>query len=69
MTNAHALAQLAVEVWKASGERTENRLRNLVNEYAQSYFGPMAGWRTEIIEMVHDAKGRAQAQIQPWQWQ
>lgn len=42
--NAHHLAALTLEVWRASGPRTEQRRDSLLTAYAESYYGPMAQW-------------------------
>ncbi len=65
MTNPNALARLAVEVYRSSGERTPERLQHLVRTYAQTYFGPSAQWPTAIMELVADAQMQAAQIVRP----
>ncbi len=37
--NAQQLAALTLEVWRASGARTEERRTALLHDYARSYYG------------------------------
>lgn len=55
MTNANALAKLAIEVWRSSGERTIERLHHLVRLYATTHFGPASSWPTAILDLVAQA--------------
>ena len=53
---ATLLATLALEVWRASGPRTEQRRDALLISYAESYFGPVTGWQEPIKDLVADAR-------------
>lgn len=53
---SHLLATLALEVWRASGPRTEQRRDTVLTSYAESYFGPIASWQAPIRELVADAR-------------
>ena len=55
MTNSKALANLAFETWKASGDHTYERATALVEFFATSYFGPAPRPR-ELAEMIGSAK-------------
>jgi hypothetical protein len=56
MTTPNALATLTLEVWRASGARTEARRDALCSMYAESYFGPSSKWSTDIMTFVATAK-------------
>ncbi len=44
---AAQLAALALEVWRASGARTESRRELLLMTYAETYFGVHLRWTAE----------------------
>ena len=46
------LAALALEVWRASGPRTEGRRYELLVTYAETYFGPSSTWSEETRDFV-----------------
>ena len=53
--NASHLAQLTLEVWRASGARTEERRTALLHDYARSYYGPDWSATPAIAELVAEA--------------
>ena len=64
-TTGH-LASLAIEVWRASGPRTLARLDALVQAYAITYSGPIAGWRADHHEALASAQHEARSLIRSW---
>lgn len=53
---APQLAALALEVWRASGVRTERRRELLLMTYAETYFGIHLRWTTEQRATVDAAR-------------
>ena len=53
--NASHLAQLTLEVWRASGARTEERRTALLHDYARSYYGADWALVPAIAELVAEA--------------
>lgn len=54
--NPSTLAALALEVWRASGPRTETRRDSLLRLYAESYWGSDIGWSPDISALVSEAQ-------------
>jgi hypothetical protein len=53
-------AQCALEWWRANGERTKDRLLDLVAHFAET--------NAEIDSIAHH-KEDALAAVKPWEWQ
>jgi hypothetical protein len=61
--SAQHLAQLALEVWRASGPRTRERLEALVLTYAETYYGASVGWPEAVRHHVALAREAAIARM------
>lgn len=55
MTAQH-LAALTLEVWRASGARTEQRRDLLLMAYAETYYGAPLRWSEDIRALVDAAR-------------
>lgn len=53
---AQQLANLTLDVWRASGARSERRRHLLLYTYAESYFGPSIRWNEPTRELVTHAE-------------
>jgi len=49
------LARLTLEVWRASGPRTEARRQSILVSYAESYFGTSDRWSVDVKGIVDAA--------------
>lgn len=54
--SAQHIAQLTLEVWRASGARTEQRRDSLLERYAETYYGPSSQWNHAIRSEVDTAR-------------
>ena len=53
---SHHLAALTLDVWRASGLRTEPRRYALLVAYASTYYGEPSTWPATIRELVKTAE-------------
>lgn len=65
--NAQHIAAAGLEIWRASGLRTRERLAALVTFMAESYFGSSARWAESIRDEMAKAQQIAQSQVRMWE--
>lgn len=65
--NAIQLSKIALEVWRASGAKTIERLDALVTMYAESYIGSASRWTADQAEEISRARELAKAGVRGWE--